>query len=88
MAGMVAREVERLDLLLGRKEGDTESGRKNATMRVVKVAGRGRSRLKREEGAIECARIWDMIARSGGRTKRKHEIGEEQNVPKKRIMGE
>ena len=82
------RWQERLDLLLGRKDGETESGRKNATMRVVKVAGRGRSRLKREEGAIECARIEDMIARMGGRTKRKNENGEEQQFPKKRMMGE
>ena len=84
MAGKVAREVERLDLLLGRKAA--VSGRKNATMRVVKVAGRGRGRLKREKGAIECARIEDMIARMGGRTKRKHENGEEQNVSKKRMI--
>ena len=63
VAGKVAREVERLNMLLGRKEGEAESGRKNATIRVVRVAGRGRSRVKKEEGAIECARIEDMIAR-------------------------
>ena len=39
VAGKVAKEVERLNMLLGRKEGDAESGRKNATIRVVRVAG-------------------------------------------------
>ena len=57
-------------------------------MRVVKVAGRGRSKVKRKEGEIECSRIEDLIARMGGRNKRKLEMGEEPTKLKRRMTGE
>ena len=86
VAGRVAMEVERLNML---KQCDMEEGgMEKKSIRIVKVAGRGRSKAKRKEGEIECSRIDDMIARMGGRTKRKLERGENQNVLKRRMIGE
>ena len=78
--------MERLNML---EQCDMEEGGMEKTsIRIVKVAGRGRSKAKRKEGEIECSRIDDMIARMGGRTKRKLERGENQNVLKRRMIGE
>ena len=55
---------------------------------MVKVAGRGRTKVKRKEGEMNCSRIEDMIARKGGTSKRKVERGEEQSVSKRRMMEE
>ena len=37
---------------------------------------------------MNCSRIDDMIARMGGTSKRKVEMGEELSVSKRRMMGE
>ena len=48
--------------MVGSKEEDTELVRKNAgNKRVFKAAGRGSSKLKRKEGAFECARNENII---------------------------
>ena len=84
VAGVVAREVERLNELT--EQEATGSGKKR--IRVVKVAGRGSTKAKRKEGEMNCSRIEDMIARMGGTSKRKVEMGEELSVSKRRMMGE
>ena len=87
VTGVVAREVERLNLLVNSKEEDPGIGRKG--LRVVKVAGRGRSKAKKKEGEMECSRIEDLIARMGGRKQEKRKLKVlEQNSPKRRMMGE
>ena len=86
VAGLIASEVERLNLLTGIEQEDT--GRVKKSLRIVKIAGIGRTKIKRKEGEMNCSRIDDMIARMGGTSKRKVERGEEQSVSKKRMMGE
>ena len=86
VTGKVAREVERLNMLVDGEQED--AGRETKSVRVVRVAGRGRSKAKRKEGEMECSRIDDMIARMGGRRKRKLEMGEDQITLKRRMTGE
>ena len=70
-------------------DGEQEdAGRETKSVRVVRVAGRGRSKAKRKEGEMECSRIDDMIAGMGGRRKRKLEMGEDQITLKRRMTGE
>ena len=87
VTGVVQREVERLNLLVKSKEENPGIERKS--LRVVKVAGRGRSKAKKKEGEMECSRIEDLIARMGGRKQQKRKLKVlEQNSPKRRMMGE
>ena len=49
---------------------------KNEVRRTVLVAGRGASAKKRKEGEMKIGRIEDLIARMGGKKRKKNQEGE------------